>query len=74
MEYRKEITDYGVTVYSAIQSDYSHELQVTVSKGLIARIAMHPKPVQDNRIIIEKSEYAAAFNKSVDTFTDYLKI
>ena len=75
MRYTIETTDYGVTIYSAVQPDYNHELQVVVSANkLVCALKMHPTPTTDNRTEITKADFASAFNNATTTFTDYLKI
>lgn len=75
MRYTVEITDYGVTVYSAVQPDYDHELQVRVSpSNLICNVAMHPTPAIDTRDTISKLQFETALGTAKKTFNDYLKM
>jgi hypothetical protein len=75
MNYRKETTDYGVTIYSAVQPDYDQELQVRILPNqLVCKVAMHPKPKDDFRPEISKADFAQAFNSATNFFSDFLKI
>jgi hypothetical protein len=73
MRYTIETTDYGVTVYAAIQPDYDHELQVIVtSNNLIYRVGMHPTPKPDRREPITEEQYKSVLANAKKVFNDYL--
>jgi hypothetical protein len=75
MNYRKETTDYGVTIYSAVQPDYDQELQVVISStNLVCRVAMNPTPKEDNRTAITKQQYESALGSAREVFNQFLKM
>ncbi|TDE15274.1 hypothetical protein [Dyadobacter psychrotolerans] len=72
MKYRKETTDYGVVIYSAIQPDYDFEMQVVISPtNLICKLQMHPTPVTDNRPETTKAAFDKALIYANKFFSDY---
>jgi len=75
MTYRKETTEYGTTIYSAIQPDYDHELQVLIAPNhLVSTVTIRKTPKTDIRTEITREEYAEAFNSATGFFADFLSI
>ena len=74
-KFYKEVTEAGLTYYYAKQSDYEYALSVALSPtGLINTMRFAKLPSEHICKSIDKDEFAKAFNKAQDTFTDFLKI
>ncbi|MEO6285813.1 MAG: hypothetical protein ABIN80_28560 [Dyadobacter sp.] len=75
MKYFKEVTDAGLSYYYAQQPDYSYVVSVAIApSGLINAMRFATLPPEHICKPIEREEFAKAFNKATETFTDFLNI